>query len=1274
LATVFLSYSTKDRELANNVRARLLNEGFEEPFIDYHPEDGIPAGADWASDLRRRIAMCQALIFLCSPSSVASMWCFSEVQQAQALGKHVFVVSIATGGAPFVTLSAIQRVSLVDDPETGWKQFLRGLQLAGLSGLADLAYKTGRPPWPGLGVYEEVDAAVYEGRGRETADGLAALAQMHSSGQPRSFVIAGASGTGKSSLLRAGIAARLRKNEARWCLIGPFRARSDGVAAFDRALAEVEAAQGLVKADGPAGDVRSPSDRMRILARHVRGRAGHADRAIAIVVDPLDDVFVETTDETFLQLLDDVLRQDHVFLASSIQSPLLDRLQAAKGWNARPVQIFSLGRLLEERLADVIERPASTAGLQWEPGMVARLVALARGNDALPLLSFTLARLHNELVGRREHRFRAADLDAARAGLEQYLADTADRLVNSSGLDERALAAVFLRLVALATSNAGDVVTRVALSPQTLPLAETKLIDALVTNRILARGDNGAVEVAHDALFRTWPRLAGWIAQHRTFLSWRADLGMQRRAHATGTGVLLSGRALSRAHSFRADFDRFLDGADRRYLRASVRARWLTRGSIAVVALAAAGVVFWIAQWRLGQERTRERARQVDTDVLRAGDESLALEHALSAVRDVSTRDLESRPEFARALILARVAARQVRDFPVTAVRVFGCKEGLLVVDRASIALHAWSAIAGPATFRVASDQPIERAFCADPKGRFVTSDHDGNARVWTVQDATHASTSPLAGKLEGKYGKAVLLEPENSHTLSVHSLESGLDAPFTAELDLDSHDSLATDPDGRLVAVVLSLQADPVPNVHVIDALDPNEDNVHPSVAGVLSRGLYFSPHGSYVAALWAYASAHVWRSADYQSGGATIGGDELCDVAFSDDERMLVTLSDDGRATAFRQPRDSRDDTWLQVGARAVANPSMCSVAVSPAGDAVFIPRGGSLRRWTVEPAWADSVRTIPEPQDATQLITASALQIADDGGLSALGRETLWRWRARDSTRTSAPSRLIDDVMRSSFYAADLGAQVDASSTPVLLAPGDGTRVPLSLPGGRLETAWVSSAAHTAVIVSHDEVSLFDFTGKRVHGFQGARGAALVHGDSQVLVATASAVERWALEPSPRLIDATSRLPAGVRLVAASDDGSLLLILDASVLRLGRVVSDGQIAVSDLSRDGDVTHAVFSLDGRRLVTATSASVKFWNVSDDPVEVYAWTGRYAAWAVSPNHRWLAISRVEGGIEIYDLSLENLIRSACAEATDRGIWHADEAPCHASDETDLHR
>ena len=62
--SVFISYSTRDRAIAKEVKRRLETRGFPAPFLDYHPEDGIPAGSDRERDIYRRIKQCGSIVYV----------------------------------------------------------------------------------------------------------------------------------------------------------------------------------------------------------------------------------------------------------------------------------------------------------------------------------------------------------------------------------------------------------------------------------------------------------------------------------------------------------------------------------------------------------------------------------------------------------------------------------------------------------------------------------------------------------------------------------------------------------------------------------------------------------------------------------------------------------------------------------------------------------------------------------------------------------------------------------------------------------------------------------------------------------------------------------------------------------------------------------------------------------------------------------------------------------------------------------------------------------
>ena len=96
MASIFLSHSSQDNEVAADLSRRLKEHGYDSLFLDFDPDSGIKAGRDWERELYRNLKLAGAVVVLCSPHSMASRWCFVEIAQAKALGKPIFPVTISS--------------------------------------------------------------------------------------------------------------------------------------------------------------------------------------------------------------------------------------------------------------------------------------------------------------------------------------------------------------------------------------------------------------------------------------------------------------------------------------------------------------------------------------------------------------------------------------------------------------------------------------------------------------------------------------------------------------------------------------------------------------------------------------------------------------------------------------------------------------------------------------------------------------------------------------------------------------------------------------------------------------------------------------------------------------------------------------------------------------------------------------------------------------------------------------------------------------------------
>lgn len=162
-----------------------------------------------------------------TPAWLESKWCSNELAIAREKGKAVFVARVKPcPGGPLIP--AIQEVDLTSDWESGLAKLARGLKKHGLDPRGAFDWDPGRPIYPGLAVFDVEDAAIFFGRNQECQAAIEALRRLRfqSAGAPKLLLVTGASGSGKSSLLRAGILPWLRRGPHAWSIMPLFHHRA----------------------------------------------------------------------------------------------------------------------------------------------------------------------------------------------------------------------------------------------------------------------------------------------------------------------------------------------------------------------------------------------------------------------------------------------------------------------------------------------------------------------------------------------------------------------------------------------------------------------------------------------------------------------------------------------------------------------------------------------------------------------------------------------------------------------------------------------------------------------------------------------------------------------------------------------------------------------------------------------------------------------------------------------------------------------------------------
>ena len=634
MARVFISHSSRDNAAAERLKAWLGQQGFETPFLDFDKHAGIPVGANWEQTLYRKIEQCEAVIIVHTANWMDSKWCFAEFTQARALGKPIFPVIETPTGETFIAQD-IQSLNLQSDRDGGLAQLANELTEIALDSQGGFAWNKNRPPYPGLLAFEEEDAPVYFGRDDEIRRLIERLNARRAQGGAQLLALLGASGSGKSSLLKAGVVPRLKRDPRNWIVLPPMRPQPEPLDAL---------AVSLAVAHDPRGDWRLLRDRLNgpEAVRHLRDKladirvARAANNArILLPVDQGEELFTvvePAAADRFLDLLSAAAREElPLITVLAMRSDFLGRLQQASHLTAR-FEEFSLGPLPRSRYRQIIEGPARIAGIKVDDELVARATADAETDDALPLLAFALRELHDRHGGDGrltiEEYLSLGDPGAGLTPLENAVRRAADATVADANPESAELAALRRAFVqSLVMVNQDGEYARRSARWANLPGQAHRLLERFADARLLVlREEDGErlVEVAHEALLRKWPQLTAWLDEAREFLIGRQQLerdlhDWQTVASDKQTAALLGGLKLERARSWLLARGDQLTAEQRQFIevssahaereagrRRAVRA-WTMRAAVLAL-MVVSGLAYLANDLRLAAEKAQRDA------------------------------------------------------------------------------------------------------------------------------------------------------------------------------------------------------------------------------------------------------------------------------------------------------------------------------------------------------------------------------------------------------------------------------------------------------------------------------------------------------------------------------------------------------------------------------------------------------------------------------------------------------------------------------------------
>jgi formylglycine-generating enzyme required for sulfatase activity len=663
MSAIFLSHSSRDDVLATSLEGWLKKYGFDDIFVDH---SDIRSGDKWTDALRRAKGSCRVVLCLVTRHWLSSDECYSEFLAAWYAGRRVIpILALDTAALEEKQGERLRRLLSEDQGANVLKAIgpegfdldrfpeiteplKAGLRAAGALaklGLDPYAFEIDqkiRPhPFPGLQSFgdTDADAAVFFGRSGDIARCLEDLREMRATGDRRAYAILGASGSGKSSLLKAGLLPRLRREPA-WLALRAFRPGVDPLLNFAHAIAQTaddlgvhvaagSIRDGLLSAWSEARDLRAALD--GVMAP-LKTAAGRTEATVLIALDQGEElVRAEGSGaDALAAYLKAALAEMHdgepapyavTYTLRSDCLPDLDACPRLKGLDVRPQNIRMLPRYSFDT---AIEQPAARYGVEFEPSLVEALMDDIGDQDALPILAFALQRLWCQYEQERRIRKTNYESIGKLSGLIEDAAERALRGIDPMGPqepidrnipDSKDQQASRIFLPALAQVNErGAAIRRLARLADFDDVAK-QLLNAFDRWRLIVRSGDG-VEVAHDALFREWPRFRIWLVPEKARLealhgvesaaaSWDAK-GRRADGLIHRGGPLIAALALDKVPDYRIQLDRKPEV--RAYLDACRKARRKRAvATCAVVAAALCAPLVVVQIWN-GLEALKRRA------------------------------------------------------------------------------------------------------------------------------------------------------------------------------------------------------------------------------------------------------------------------------------------------------------------------------------------------------------------------------------------------------------------------------------------------------------------------------------------------------------------------------------------------------------------------------------------------------------------------------------------------------------------------------------------